>query len=285
MQETGDKRIKFTIKEIKQDGIDIDKIIEENGLDGEIVLADVISSIRNAYNNSTFSPTQKDKVEKLGIIKAGELHPYLISLNSVISGKLEMDKMDSYQKNNIRDFVKKHEKKDDLNDEQREIIKKAYEIGLINTEHPYIKLLTEVQEWQKRNGYKKTLPKAKKEYRIMNKEERPEEYGLGKRIENLQNTFLKKYKDYSNEEFENLDEETKEIIIKAASMGIGMKFKLIKRISETFPEQELVIESQDLGKATFTAGVDGQVKLDEAQQVLQEALEIENTKEGKDINI
>ena len=198
MQETGDKRIKFTIKEIKQDGIYIDKIIEENGLDGEIVLADVISSIRNAYNNSTFSPTQKDKVEKLGIIKAGELHPYLISLNSVISGKLEMDKIDSYQKNNIRDFVKKHEKKDDLNYEQREIIKKAYEIGLINTEHPYIKLLTEVQEWQKRNGYKKTLPKAKKEYRIMNKEERPEEYGLGKRIENLQNTFLKKYKYYSN---------------------------------------------------------------------------------------
>ncbi len=228
---------------------------------------------------------QKDKVEKLGIIKAEELHPYLITLNSIISGKVEMDKIDSYKKNNIRDFVRKHEKKDDLNDEQIEIIEKAYEIGLINTEHPYIKLLTEVQEWQKRNGYKKELPKAKKEYRIMNKEDRPEEYGLGKRIENLQNAFLKKYKDYSDEEFENLDEETKEIIIKAASMGIGMKFKLIKRISETFPEQELLIESQDLGKATFTAGVDGQVKLDEAQQVLQKALEIENTKEGKDINI
>ena len=62
--------IYILLKEIKQDGINIEKIIKENGLDENYMLGRNIKNTRNAYNGvGSYSITEEEKreVEKLGI--------------------------------------------------------------------------------------------------------------------------------------------------------------------------------------------------------------------------
>ena len=74
-------------------------------------------------------------------------------------------------------------------------------------------------------------------------------------------------KEYAGQPIENTPEEYRDKIKQLREFGLGLSD--LKKIS-----------SQSLGKATFIAGIDGQTKLDEAQSVLEQALEIEKTKEG-----
>ena len=60
------------LKEIEQEGIDIEKIIKENGLDGELKLGQDIREVRKAYKGKeTYKITEEEKriAEELGLIK------------------------------------------------------------------------------------------------------------------------------------------------------------------------------------------------------------------------
>jgi len=68
---TNDKKKFIKLGEIKQAGIDIEKIIEENDLDREFLYGKKVSMIREAYNGiGTYSITEEEKktVEELGLI-------------------------------------------------------------------------------------------------------------------------------------------------------------------------------------------------------------------------
>ena len=71
--------------------------------------------------------------------------------------------------------------------------------------------------------------------------------------------------EYAGKPIEEVPEEYREKIAKLRSLGIGGTKKKIK--------------AQNLGKATFTAGEDGQAKLDDADATLKEAMAIAKTKE------
>lgn len=238
----------FKLYEINQDGIDIEKIISDNLLDREYVLAKHIHSLKYAYNHSKYlSEEQRKRIEELGIVVLEKKNPYLEHLEKIIKWKEqygdkprtkanpqneeEQKSDDLAQKmGNLRMYVKKIEGKEKLTDDEKYIIEEAYKNGIMDKEkHKFLVLLDEVEEWQKKNNTKE-IPKARNNERKLPLEQRSEEYLLGKRCENLQNIFLKKYKDISDDEFLELDEDFQEIIIRSANMGIGIKFDLIKRM-------------------------------------------------------
>ena len=68
-----DKKIEYlSLKEIEQNGIDINKIIEENNLDGNYPLSKLIREIRAMYNGSSYckvSVSLLEEAEEIGIIK------------------------------------------------------------------------------------------------------------------------------------------------------------------------------------------------------------------------
>lgn len=69
---TGNKKHYTTLKELNQYGIDIEKIIREEGLDEEYSIGLAISKIRGAYNGKnkyTITNTEKREAEELGLIK------------------------------------------------------------------------------------------------------------------------------------------------------------------------------------------------------------------------
>lgn len=70
-KKVGEKQEYLLLKEIEQDGIDIQKIIEENGLDEDFKLGMRVVNLRTAYNDSgTYRITQEEKkeAEELGLI-------------------------------------------------------------------------------------------------------------------------------------------------------------------------------------------------------------------------
>lgn len=65
------KDVFIQLSDIKQDGIDIERIIEENGLDGNLKIGDSIRKLRLVYNgktNITMTEEEKRKAEELGLI-------------------------------------------------------------------------------------------------------------------------------------------------------------------------------------------------------------------------
>ena len=67
----GKKRVFTALKEIKQEGIDILKIIEENGLNGDFPLGRNITTLRGCYKgygNIKIADNEKKEIEKLGIV-------------------------------------------------------------------------------------------------------------------------------------------------------------------------------------------------------------------------
>ena len=72
VNKTGRKERYTQLSEIRQDGIDIAKIIEENGLDGTLEIGKHLINLRSTYNgNSTYAITEgeKRKAEQLGIVQ------------------------------------------------------------------------------------------------------------------------------------------------------------------------------------------------------------------------
>lgn len=68
----GKTRIYLRISEIQQEGIDIEKIIEENGLDGDIEIGDLIRRLRLAYNGKggyLITEEERIRIEQLGIVQ------------------------------------------------------------------------------------------------------------------------------------------------------------------------------------------------------------------------
>ncbi len=66
------KSVLILLEEIEQEGIDIGKIIEENGLDGKFEYGKRISVLRGAYNGKGgYKITEQEKAEarQLGIIR------------------------------------------------------------------------------------------------------------------------------------------------------------------------------------------------------------------------
>ena len=82
------KRKKILLKEIEQEGIDIEKIIEEKGLDGEFKFGRKIEKLRTAYNGKgSYKITEEEKrlAEELGLIE--------LDNRSAISKTLEICKI------------------------------------------------------------------------------------------------------------------------------------------------------------------------------------------------
>jgi len=64
--------VKLRLKEIKQDGVDVGKIIAENGIDGEFRYGENVSQLRCAYRGTSrakITDEEKEEVRRLGIIK------------------------------------------------------------------------------------------------------------------------------------------------------------------------------------------------------------------------
>lgn len=62
----------ITLNEIKQEGIDIQKIINENNLDGESPFGARMANLKQAYRGtgtSTITDDEKREIEELGIFK------------------------------------------------------------------------------------------------------------------------------------------------------------------------------------------------------------------------
>ena len=69
------KRVLTLLKEIKQEGINIDKIIEENGLDGKFPFGSRLKILRQAYKGKggyKITEEEKRKAEELGLILSKE---------------------------------------------------------------------------------------------------------------------------------------------------------------------------------------------------------------------
>ncbi len=71
------KQVYFLIRDIKQEGVDIEKIIAENGLNGEFCMGKGIDTIRRAYYGKTtyaITEEEKKKAEELGLIPSRGKH-------------------------------------------------------------------------------------------------------------------------------------------------------------------------------------------------------------------
>ena len=69
------KSIFILLKEIKQEGIDIERIIKENNLDGDFPLGNRINSLKRSYKGTSkksINAEEKRKIEELGLITAKE---------------------------------------------------------------------------------------------------------------------------------------------------------------------------------------------------------------------
>ena len=152
------------------------------------------------------------------------------------------------------------------------IIEKAEALGITGEVIPkymsYIHLFDEIEEWKEANSTDKNPTALKSEKDDPKKRTK---YLLGKRIENLQNTFLKKYKDISYEEFLELPEAIQEIITKSAKINIGKKFSIIQIIRERMglPNPPNV-NGQSIGQAGFGSTVE---ECDKAQADLDRRVE------------
>ena len=72
---SGGKRSFTLLKEIKQEGIDINKIIEENGLDGNFKYGRRLQRMKNAYTGTEARPITGEEIElakQLGLIEKDE---------------------------------------------------------------------------------------------------------------------------------------------------------------------------------------------------------------------
>ena len=72
---SGGKRSFTLLKEIKQEGIDIDKIIQQNGLDGDFKYGRRLQRMKNAYTKTEARPITEEEIElakQLGLIEKEE---------------------------------------------------------------------------------------------------------------------------------------------------------------------------------------------------------------------
>ena len=60
------------LKELKQQGVDINKIIEENGLDGEYLIGAKIRTVRANYRKGNYNKEEQKRIENAGILKPKE---------------------------------------------------------------------------------------------------------------------------------------------------------------------------------------------------------------------
>ena len=75
---TGSRKKRYLLKELRIEGIDIEKIIRENELDGDFKFGQAIGNVRQAYKGEggyKITEEEKKELEELGIIKTKITRP------------------------------------------------------------------------------------------------------------------------------------------------------------------------------------------------------------------
>lgn len=90
-------RIPIILKEIKQEGIDIEKIIKENNLNRNFKFGSRVTTLRNYYNNDSSKMTDEERAlaEELGLIKTKNIKGYFKKIKAN-----KMDDIDVQENNN-----------------------------------------------------------------------------------------------------------------------------------------------------------------------------------------
>ena len=111
------KKKYILLKEVNQEGIDINKIIKEENLDGELELGKMISAIRLGYNgkgNYVINDEEKREAEELGLI---------IKIKGQDIGQVS-----------FKEGFKNIELSDEVDQDLKELIEKTKEGGIVHNE-------------------------------------------------------------------------------------------------------------------------------------------------------